>query len=309
MASNFNVLPPQAVINARRNGIQSSTAGASLIYPSDIGIHFLLFIFKEYSRTKSNKESVVSKGAVALPVPLGLVEQHTARYSATDVASVGGAVLENAGAIKQGMSSVKDLASNPNQTVASVLQRSFNEGGNVLKGGFRAATDNVDLGLAALSLAGRTMGTSVGSAIEAVSGYVLNPHTISTFQGIPLRQHKFSWRFAPQSEQDSRILQMIFQKIRSHMLPTRRGTFFLEYPDEVDVILGGVSKEFTMPFKTCMIENVQMNRMPAGPAFFKNTGAPVVIDLEISLMEMEAFIRDDFGPNPTGVVADQQGPK
>lgn len=308
MASIFNVLPPQAVINARRNGVQSATAGASLIYPSDIGIHFMLLIFKEYSRTKQNRETIVNKGSIALPIPQNLVEQHTARYSAIDAAPAGGAVLENAANAIRGSNVVRELAGQPNQTVASVLQAVGVQTGDVLKGAFQSATDNVDLGRAAASFAGRTLGTGAGAAIEAMSGYVLNPHTISTFQGIPLRQHRFTWRFAPKTEKDSSTLNSIFQKIRSHMLPSRRGTFFLEYPDEVDVVLGGTTKEFAMPFKTCMIENVSLNRMAGGPAFFRKTGAPVMLDLEISLIEMEAFIRDDFSSLPTGELNSKSGP-
>jgi hypothetical protein len=57
-----------------------------------------------------------------------------------------------------------------------------------------------------------------------------------------------------------------------------------------------------------MIENVTMNRMAAGPAFFRKTGAPVMVDIEVVLIEMEAFIRDDFGALPTGEVGSQSGP-
>jgi hypothetical protein len=281
---------PQSVINSRRAEINSNTKVLS--YPKDLGNHFMLFQFKKYNRFQANvKDSTAILDSVALPVPLGLKEEHSLDYKQGQVGAIIGAVFEDQG-IQQYINNIWNNPADPS---------SYTNYGPLAGTGQRLWDSREDLvkGLLAQVFEGHPLSTAVTQTVAQIP----NPHLVTAFHGVSLRKHNFSWLFAPETAADSDILQKIATLIRKHALPPYSGNkILLKYPSEVDISIGGLSSNYNYVFKTGVIEAIRYDRAPQHiSAYFKGTGAPVLSKLDLVIMETEIFSREDYGisgPSP-----------
>lgn len=281
MSGSYNVQLPSQVINSRRVG----TVGNSSVftYPSDLGVHFMLFQFKSYNRLSDNSNQVQIIQSVALPMPTSLKEDYQATYDSEDL-GIFGAIAESP--------AIQNIINNPSMSNLEAL-------GPAIAG--LASGDNKKALLSQI-VRQALNGTKLGDAVEQYNAQILNPHLVTAFRGVPLREHSFSWRIAPESAKDAATFNSIRKIFRSNMSPTTGfGRTFLNYPNMVDISIGGIQTTengYSMPFKTCVITRCALNRNPTGyNAFFKGTGSSVVMDFEVQLKEIEAFTREDFEPS------------
>lgn len=135
-----------------------------------------------------------------------------------------------------------------------------------------------------------------GAALSAL-GVAVNPFLFMQFQSTSYKKHQLQWVLAPSNEMETRSLKTIIDKFRYYSLPEANattGSLFLNYPSILFVKLYP-DDQFTMKFRPCIIEDVQVDYTAAGvPSFFKNTGAPTVVSLTISLKEIQLWDKTNF---------------
>jgi hypothetical protein len=306
-SSSKNVQVPQEVINSRRNlSAAFNTVGNTLVYPPDVGTHFMMFRFREYSATRNNVTANQGLRAgdtrdqytssIVLPVPENLSESFRASYTSDALGLAGGLV--------------RDIGSGLSNGARSLFNGNFNTDGMLELGNFasqfsssQAATD-VAAAVARLAVrntASRVLNYTTSSqvigAVDQLTGSTQNPNYVTAFHGTELRMHNFSWLFSPESAQESRLLEQVSRRFKYHMLPSSTTRYFLQYPDEVDITIGG-SPDYQMPFKSSVVLNVHFDYTPQGVVSkFKETGAHTQIRFGITLIETEAFVREDIIQN------------
>ena len=139
-----------------------------------------------------------------------------------------------------------------------------------------------------------------GSTLSQITGAVPNPHVQALFTGVPLREHRFEWTFAPRNEHESRQLMVLLKALKAYSLPSYSslGTAALAYPFLCQPVL----KIKTLPdddlimFSPSLIKSVELNYSPQGiPAFFEGTNLPAFIEVSINMLETEMHTSNRYG--------------
>lgn len=265
----------QSTIDARRTPASYSS---NLIYPKDPGQHHVTLSFYKYQRFTNNNEKRQSTATIILPIPTNLQEQYDAQFAQMEMGLVGNA------------KKTLEAMANPNTDMKGLFNAAKGEAveaGKALASAYSAASVK--------EIAGALFGlaSTPQSIVAQVRGQIVNPHLVSSFAGTPLRGHAFSWGLSPRSLDESQAIESIIRTIQQRMHPSRTGVF-LQYPDEVDIQVVGTSKNI-FQFKTSVITNFTINRSPGNtPAFFADVGYPTAYELNLSFMETEAWVREDF---------------
>jgi hypothetical protein len=273
----------------------------------DVGPYFSMLRISDYSRPSPfddiKRENTWS---LLLPVPTELREDSPTDWATPNMMSVGD--LQNG-----------DLAGG---AVAAVLRNTGNlvSAAGEMAGGiankFLPAKIQASGAMGAL---GKTLGDlfppeNITTAVQQYFGVAPNPNQTVAFQGPQLRSFSFSWTFNPRNKEESRNYQKIIKKLRSRSLPTLAiggSNAVLKYPSMVQMNLYpwdsmgesipgssaryGWTSESIIKMKTCVISNVSVNYAPGNiPAFFEGTRLPTVIQLSISLREIEYMLGHDY---------------
>ena len=151
----------------------------------------------------------------------------------------------------------------------------------------------------------------VGGAIESQLGAVENPGMAQLFKGVHMRQFSFNWTLAPKNETESRTVKEIIDIFKKNHLPTFMAggsSFMFNYPNIVRpsfITPAGSNPDeagFMTTFEYCAITSVHVNYSPQGaaPAFYAKSSAPVFIQLQINLQELNIRLGDRYGGELTG---------
>lgn len=242
-----------------------------LQYPPDLGEYYLEFVFMKYSRPNPYKPAKEEKSInIYLPVPAALVESHSTKWSEADQGVFGNIM--------------NDLMSDGADTSLQSYGYAMAD----------AILGNSTLNKLTLGLAGEA--AKKLDVIQQALGAIPNPNISLLFQGPTLRSFPFTWRFHPESAEESNKIREIISTFRSRILPNTRGNsgvLTLGYPDMLTVKLHPDDHLYKM--KKCIVENMTINYAPNGvPSFFKGTKAPTMIEFTLYLKEIEYFLADDF---------------
>lgn len=253
-----------------------------LQYPPDMRKYYINFAIGEYVRpTPYVKTEFLPQVRIALPMPANLLDPTGVKLNPNEMGGMIGGAAENVAAI------VQDI-----------------------KGQARPAAGAGSLGAIGNMAAGAVYNTlyDVGSAIpglDSVTGTVgqlfaavPNPHVTVFFQGVDLRTHSFTWKFAPKNVSESIMIQTIIKEFKKRMLPNYKwgAANVLGYPNMVQITLEPDMKDTLYTFKKCMISSVNVNYAPNGvPSFFANSRHPTVIEFQINFQELEIFTSQDYG--------------
>lgn len=227
--------------------------------------YHMVFKFQRYERPSPHtKGSLKFEQAFALPLPKGLRENFQ-----IDVAD---------GA--QGMSG----------GVADLAQLG-------LSGGLTAQkATNAAIALAYGKMVQAT--GDIGGAVAQGIGAIPNPHIQALFSGVPLRQHRFEWTFAPRSAKESQQLMNLLKAMKAYSLPSYSslGTAALAYPFLCQPEIKINNSDQLIKFHTCLISSIELNYSPQGiPAFFEGTSHPAFIECSISMLETQIQTSRDYG--------------
>ena len=166
----------------------------------------------------------------------------------------------------------------------------------------QAASAGLIGGIAGLALsAGAQAAGAIGGIVPGTGGLQVNPHLFMLFKSPTFKEYNLQWQFAPKNEQESQTLADIITQFKYNMLPARAGglgggdsNVLLNYPS-IAIIKMYPDDNFTFRFKPCAIRSVSVDFTGAGgPSFFKRTGAPTVVNLSVSLQEIQYNIKDNY---------------
>lgn len=300
--SNVSQPVSETVLKSRRELQQFK----SLAYPSDPSPYEMVFNFIAYrpgndrlsgrnlsSRTVrevQDSEEIVKlfNTTIVLPLPNNLVEGLGIQYEQFDQGNFVGDIT--AGLVTTAADITKAVQS------ASGISGILSSGADVLTDAGRGALNNLGrVNIATLEAAIRASATgTVGATIGQVRGNIVNPQRALQFSGVELRTYEYSWKFSPNSPDESETLKQILNTFQKKALPEKTDRYFLKYPDFVQVRFKRLEEEL-YEHKLCFIEGITIHRAPSGqPAFFADTNAPVEIEFTVKLRETSIRTRDDY---------------
>lgn len=268
--------------------VKAADARAGVMqYPPDLRKYYISFAFGEYKRPNSYAPSTFNADLwVALPMPSNLLDPSGVKLKPTELGGLLGQGLENVAAVMQDISSGRALDEKYIKNFGEAARR----GGNAIVGtGYNAVYEAVSIvpGL------DDVMGT-----VGQLAGAVPNPHVTVFFQGVDLRSHTFTWRFAPKNATESQSIQNIIKEFKKRTLPNYKWgeANVLGYPQMVEISLEPDMSEQLYKFKKCMVSSVNVNYAPNGiPSFFAGTKFPTSIEFQVSLQELEILTSQDYG--------------
>lgn len=266
-----------------------------LIYPEDLGAHFIQFDFHKYHRTEPNANAVKhNQTVIALPIPSNLVEKYDLSYEGVELGLLAGRARD---LLAIGIDDPSAAAGEFARSVASGVQdigKVVSNFGAAARGGDISAAVSSVLRSELGSLALNKLPGAFGQAGSIASGTTVNPQAALKFKDVQTRNHTFTWKFIPESDGESFQIRTIIAAIRKHSAPRAKG-MILEYPSECEISIGGTEEGFLYFFKRCMVSSFEVNYAPDNiPAFYRDTGAPVAIQLTLNFTETAPIYRDDL---------------
>jgi len=321
-----SLIPAGKIINLNKSSLIGSDSLQFPLNPSDAKYKMRLS-FREYVRPSAlSAPKIERKNAIILPISADGMREGSRIGWDVQATGLTGAIVNSFGGenFEKSQTNLKNALSTGdfNATVNSLEERMNKQNEN--------SKDNAKV--AAAQIAKRYLAQKLGGGLfdlgTQILGEIPNPHPTVLFRGIGLKDYQFSFRFAPTSEQESKMLRKIINKLKEYSLPkyvnnTDKNMFkypMMVYPEFV--VDGGQSvgknggkgelaKVYPFGFKYCVITGITVNYAPVGtPVFFaKGQGETAFIDMNLSLQEIEVQTSEDYsdGESSGGVGAASEG--
>ncbi len=256
---------------------ENKPGGEIVVWPKNLGKYWFAMGFRPYQfSTKlfggSGHQPIFGppKNSIIMPIPSNLTDTFQVAFQDTSITNEIGKVAGGGVNLLAGAFGGRSIG-------RSILQTQMLSGaGGILSG--------------AATLTG------------VVQGMAINPATTLMMQGPMLKEHSFSWKLSPSSEQEALELHKLIKGIKYAMSPSIGfSSFILNYPHMVSCYLYNQDKLYE--FKPAMITAFSINYSPSGhPSFYKSTdhkgGYSTEVEMKIQIKELEAWLKDDFKPGP-----------
>jgi len=285
--------PPQSRMRTpeeKRLASKNDKSMAQQQFPSDIGTHSMVLLFKEYDyakATKSNAEQTITD-SIMLPLPEQLLETSSFKGGPTELGIGGNAARIGTSKIANAISQAKSAAE-LSELVAFELEAV--DTNDLKKLGTMAFAEAAKAAAQALGAGGLVTGAQIGA------GYVTNPYAAVSFEGVNLRTYAFDWTLAPRTRAETSTIKSIINTIKMAIHPEYKGfgqgdKTFLKFPNVLHIKINGQPDPIT--FKPCMVNQFTANYVGAGEHAFMEGGDPAVWKLNMSVTEMEIWTREDY---------------
>lgn len=303
-------MPASTIIERKRRDRASNV----LQFPEDLGAHAVLMIFKKYEYRKPGTRQLnrvsnstlssaeLSKSSnIMLPLPRNLQDSYNINVQRFDQ-EIGGELIASAASNVAGMGdmSMGQLSSALASSIPGIDLSSY-EGGNFMS----------QLSRDAAFLGRRTVDRAMPNAsrnIDAGLGSTVNPKAALIFEGVELKTHTFNWSLAPRSAAESTVIRDITNTIRRNILPSYGevggvSRVILNYPSTVDIFFFGIDPSYFLFYKTCMVQNFEIDFTSEGMSILKG-GKPAVVNMSMNLIESDIHTSEDYGGSGTSVIPD-----
>ena len=283
-----------------------------LSFPHDIGYKYFFMKFKKYEYKTTNK---VNKGQdltedltgyIVLPFPRELTEEYNVAYRGAQLGYFGAGAEALDEVINKGFQDIDNLKMEDLKGVIPKAGKAIAAGltANIVKKvGSKVGAAQLGKAAVVLGLGGAKLQDTLGSRI----GVVDNPVERAMLDGVPLRDHSFSFKLVPRNEAENASVGSIIQNIRGRMMPfNSAGEFFFEFPDVVD--FGFAGSFTTQPYKTSVVTSLKVDYAPDGASFHMKDGEATAYVLTIGLKEIQPIRRQDFGSEFDGTVKMKEDP-
>ena len=310
---------------------------AQLQFPSDLGDYYMILEFRtyKYSTAISNTQGRVGD-SIALPLPENFLDSSRIEVGGRQIGTLGQVAADLATGVKdlrKGVSSVGELLSGAAQVGANLVAGTgafLGDVGGAMQGkagAGDAAIDKLEAGLSGVADYGSyavrgfasKLAPGVAQGLGAAVGNAMNPHATLVFDGVDLKIHNFSWKFAPRNEAEAATLNQIINKIQYYIHPEYRSVVqnetgiqavdrgLLTYPALMSVKLRGVNENYIINFnKYMMVNQFNVDYTPGG--FSVNRGGkPAFINCSMNVVESQIRTKSDYEGNALGVTLGQTG--
>lgn len=151
----------------------------------------------------------------------------------------------------------------------------------------------------------------------AAGGFALNPWRVLNLVGPDYKKFSLTWTFSPENAQESVALNNLIATLRNaQAVPLVAGMVY-GMPYMVQPVFYGPERQFTFAFKKAFIEGMAVSYSPDNSGWFhpqsQGSGhAPMVVVLELNLIECELWLQSDFSAiqgtsSSTGQILDNVG--
>lgn len=258
-------------------------APAKLAYPLDIesARYRMNIMLAPYDDTVALRNASIASHdcIITLPVPSAIQDATGLDYSNVNLGMFGGEFLKAAQDVYRDYDKTGDPVGS--------LRRAIGRGYNELK------TRDLQEALLRRVVAGQSQ--ALGAAFDLTAGSTPNPHVAVTFNNVKLRTFAYSWRFSPNSKEESEAVVNIVKTFNSRILPGKGNDYLLKYPNQCLIKLDPVQLNELMKYRPCVITDMSVNYAPSGiPAFFAGTNLPVEIELALSFQEIQIRTAEDY---------------
>ena len=231
---------------------------------------------------------------IYFPMPEGVQMNDAMSYNGQDLNILGYAAQQ---AVRAG-TSVSEIT-------APSWAEGFDAAGQAIKAGLpqdRAET---------ATLAGALLSNNpaIKAGISAVTQISMNKNTITTFDGINIRTHSFTFKLIARSPEESQSIKNIHYVFRSGMYPVDipgKANMMLSFPPKWQIrfvsLDGSDLPHLPQPYE-CYLQNLSTNFNPSSK-MFRNDMAPLEVDITVAFIETKALTMNDIASLQGGFRAD-----
>lgn len=289
------IVPPESVMSRNRTDI-TATPLNMLAFPQDqIGGHGIVLNFSRYTYDKNaDLQNKVVISSIMLPIPSNLNDSFNIRINQAELGLSGSIAARSA-------------SSMTNFTPGAVLGAGLGDVGDIIESVKDAVLGSGDMTFAAIAaLQSSLVSDEDRKGFEAGFGRATNPHLALSFDGVDLKQHTFQWQLAPRNSRESETLKKIITKVKKNVLPriSSLGVNMFEYPNVVDIFFVGTEPGYLYYFKRCLMSSFETNYAGSGNVAFVEGGRPAVINLSMTLTEMDIHTSEDYQSESESIAQD-----
>jgi hypothetical protein len=301
-------MPASTVIERRRRERNNNI----LQFPDDLGAHAMLLLFRKYEYIKPgerrlnrvtdetlSRSNLSGMDNIMLPLPTNIADRYSVRVQRFDqefkgeIVSAGAAGLSGLSGNVGGQGADATLGQLAGVAFDALPMPDLNA---------LMSLDIASLSKDAAFLARRTIDkqfSGLSRNLDAGFGNTINPKAALYFDGVEMKTHTFNWTFVPRSESESNGIRDIGNTIKKNILPSYgnvRGVnrVLLNYPSTVDIFFFGVDQSYFMYYKTCMVQQFDIDFTPQGLAFVKG-GRPAMVTMSMNVIETDIHTSEDYG--------------
>ena len=243
-------------------------------FPIDLPKYYFKIGIGAYSRTSDvDVADVKGNGGIVLPMPARLQDALGVNWEQQPLNWLGASLLSSAipGQEEKARQQTAQAAG------AGVLSGTIGSIGNVIGG-----------------LTGKNPVNDAVNAGKSLWGIAPNQFLTILLKGPQYKKYTFTWKLAPKNEKESQILYNIIRRLNNETSPSPDyANFIWRYPSIFQCSFSPNENQM-YKFKPAVLENVVVDYTGSGmPAFYKS-GYPESIQLSLSFLEMEFWIKGDF---------------
>jgi len=302
--------------NSELKELYSAGKGITLQYPEDLDdSHYLLFnVNKRITKNDliNNPETTgIHIQTIVLPIPLNLNDSRSVNYNNANLGVLGGI---GAGAVA-GDAAFRDVTAAIKSFGGAGLQTSLEFDFDLVKGaggeliqdpagtiatagagylGFKAAQK---LGVGALG--GAAAAVKFGQGLFFAQGKAFNPRMAVLFENVNFREFSFSYRLIARNSTESNQITNIVRAFQEYMMPRYAGETRsqFDYPFEFNLQFAKPLQKHLFDFQPCVLKAVNVSyNGDTGPAFFDDSDAPVIVDIQLQFQETRILTRETNVP-------------
>jgi len=229
--------------------------------------------------TSTGQIQLTTNEHVALYMPMGININDNMVFETVGTGIVGAAYDQ----IVQGV--------DPNNISMDDLKAITNEFGDEVAMGIGGAIGS-KLGIAGAFLGGGAAGGIVKNVIQESqkrNQVSMNPREFMLFKSPGMRGFSLSFRFIPDSEQESKSVNSIIEWFRTGMYPEKNGVLAFKFPDSFQLEFNNVEGIPKIP--EVFLESASTTYNPNSMSYFRLNNSPVEINLSLEFKELSPITR------------------
>lgn len=126
----------------------------------------------------------------------------------------------------------------------------------------------------------------ISPALSTTLGQTINNYLVHIFQGIKLREYKYSWDFIPHSSEDADTLNEIIYQLRQRSVPEyKQDAFTVDYPD-FWIIESYVDQQMLFKLNYLVISDISVDYGDQNEVTFFYDGNPTITKVSITFKEV-----------------------
>ena len=155
-----------------------------------------------------------------------------------------------------------------------------------------AGVDKIKSGLGFIGDAAK-LAKNVGFA---AAGLATNPHKELLFNGVKFREFKLKYKLIAKEKSESDEIKQIIEQFEYHMHPALDlGTLLYKYPSEFKITFK--SGDYLFKIYKCVLTDYNVTYGGNNFVTFKDTNAPVEVEIELSFKETNVLTKDFISKN------------